>query len=144
MQQITPFLWFDDQAEQAATLYVELFPDSKLLSVDRKGDGKVMSVTFRIGAQTLMALNGGPHYALTPAFSLFVPCDTQAEIDAVWDRLADGGKPLRCGWITDRYGLTWQIVPARISELIKHPAAMQAMMGMVKLDLAQLEAAARG
>jgi predicted 3-demethylubiquinone-9 3-methyltransferase (glyoxalase superfamily) len=149
-EKITPFLWFDDQAEEAAQFYCSIFPDSRIEHVARYGpagpgrEGSVMTVSFRVGGQRFTALNGGPDYHFTPAISFFVSCETQDEIDRYWDRLLEGGKPNRCGWLTDRYGLSWQIVPTRIGELIQHPKAMKVMLEMDKLDIGRLEAAARG
>jgi predicted 3-demethylubiquinone-9 3-methyltransferase (glyoxalase superfamily) len=151
MQKITPFLWFDDQAEEAARFYVSVFEkDSKILGTDRYGEagpgapGSVMSVRFRLAGQDFYALNGGPVYKLNPAFSLFVDCKTQREIDTLYRKLSAGGVEQRCGWITDRFGLTWQIVFSGISDLIKDQRAMKAMLGMKKLDMAKLKAAAKG
>lgn len=149
MNNITPFLWFNDNAEEAAEFYLSVFPHArKLAEVRSKGvgpwpEGKIATITIELEGQEIVFLNGGPAYQLTPAFSLFVSCDSQAEIDAYWDKLIDGGKSMACGWLTDRFGLCWQIVPRNIGELISHPKAMQAMMGMVKMDLHALEAAAR-
>ncbi len=149
MPKITPFLWFNDNAEAAAKFYCSVFRNSKILQLRRSGK-KVVGVTFRVEGQTLVALNGGPHYQLTPAISLLVDCESQAEIDALWKKLSRGGKPLRCGWITDKFGLTWQIIPAALGRLIgdKDPAkadrAWEAMMKMVKIDLKALERAHAG
>jgi predicted 3-demethylubiquinone-9 3-methyltransferase (glyoxalase superfamily) len=150
MQTITPFLWFDTQAEEAMNFYTSVFPDSKVISVSR-AQGKVMSVVFEIKGQRLMGLNGGPVFAFTEAFSLFVGCDTQAEIDDLWAKLtADGGAPGRCGWLKDKYGLSWQVVPNVLGALLggPDPAAagrvMQAMLQMNKLDLAALQRAQLG
>jgi predicted 3-demethylubiquinone-9 3-methyltransferase (glyoxalase superfamily) len=149
-QKITPFLWFESQAEAAAAFYVSIFENSRI--VDSMGGGdKVMSVTFELSGQRLIALNGGPHYKLSPAFSLFVSVDSQAELDRVWDALlAGGGQPSRCGWLVDRYGLSWQVIPTVLGKLMSDPdpgrssRAVQAMMGMSKLDIAALERAAAG
>jgi len=152
-QKITPFLWFDDQAEEAAKFYVSIFPRSRVVSVSRFGDagpgkkGAVMGVTFRLEGQELFALNGGPQFKFTPAISLFVSCKTQREIDRLWSRLCEGGKPSRCGWLTDKYGLSWQIVPTALGELQRKGGAtadrvMRTMLTMDKLDIARLEAAA--
>ncbi len=148
--QITPFLWFDSDAEAAAKLYTSIFENSRITDTSLAGD-KVMSVTFELSGQRVMALNGGPHYQLTPAFSLFVSVDSQAELDRIWDALlAGGGKPTRCGWLVDRYGLSWQIIPTVLGKLMGDPnparagRAVQALMGMVKLDIAELERAANG
>jgi predicted 3-demethylubiquinone-9 3-methyltransferase (glyoxalase superfamily) len=153
MQKITPFLWFDKQAEEAANLYVSLFPDSKVTSVSRYGDGMplpkgtVMSVTFQLAGQEFMALNGGPAFKFTQAISFFVSCETQEEIDRLWSKLTEGGEPSQCGWLKDRFGLSWQIVPTVLSELIGDPnpekagRATQAMLKMGKLDIAELKRA---
>ena len=150
LPKITPFLWFDSDAEAAAKLYTSIFENSRITDISRAGD-KVMSVTFDLAGQSIIALNGGPHYQLTPAFSLFVSVDSQAELDRTWDALlADGGKPSRCGWLVDRYGLSWQVIPTVLGKLMGDPdpgragRAVQAMMGMVKLDIAELERAANG
>jgi len=145
---ITPFLWFDADAEAAAEMYTAIFDNSRILDVSRAG-GKVMSVTFEVSGQRLMALNGGPHYELSPAFSLFVSVETQEELDRTWDALlAGGGKPTRCGWLVDRYGLSWQVIPTALMRLMGDPdpgragRTVKAMMGMIKLDIAELERAA--
>ena len=153
-QKITPFLWFDDKAEEAMHFYVSIFNDAKVLGVQRQGSGpgaKVFSCSFQLEGMTFHALNGGPHYQFTPAISLFVDCATQAEVDALWDKLlAGGGEESRCGWLKDRFGLSWQIIPATLGKLLGDPdpakagRAMQAMMGMKKLDLAALQRAHAG
>jgi predicted 3-demethylubiquinone-9 3-methyltransferase (glyoxalase superfamily) len=157
MPKISPFLWFRDQAEQAATFYVSLFPRSRILSVARHGEGApmpagtAMTVTFEIDGQVVTALNGGPHYTLSPAFSFVIDCKDQDEVDHFWTRLtADGGEESQCGWLTDRFGLSWQVVPSVLVELLtdKDPAkarrAMEAMMTMRKLDIAALQRAHHG
>jgi predicted 3-demethylubiquinone-9 3-methyltransferase (glyoxalase superfamily) len=153
MNKITPFLWFDGQAHEAAKHYVAIFKRSKITQVRRTGPGAkapVMSVAFHLDGQDFLALNGGPHFAFTPAISFFVNCTTQREVDDLWTRLGKGGAPGRCGWLTDKYGLSWQVIPKILGELLADadPAraqrAMQAMMQMTKLDIAQLRAAARG
>jgi predicted 3-demethylubiquinone-9 3-methyltransferase (glyoxalase superfamily) len=142
MKKVTTFLWFDDQAEEAARFYVSLFKGAKL-SGGRGGP----AATFTIDGQDFIAFNGGPHYKLTPACSLSVTCKTQREIDRLWSKLSKGGTPSRCGWVTDRFGLTWQIVPSALGGLLwgkdrrKSAAAMQAMLEMTKLDLARLKRA---
>jgi predicted 3-demethylubiquinone-9 3-methyltransferase (glyoxalase superfamily) len=153
MQTITPFLWFNDQAEEAANFYVSVFKDAKVKSISRYGksgpgpEGSVMVVRFELNGQEFFALNGGPLYSFTPASSLVVACDTQAEIDELWDKLCDGGEPSQCGWLTDKYGLSWQIWPAALGEMIQSGMVeqtermMRAMMQMVKLDLAALQQA---
>ena len=154
MPAITPFLWFNDNAEEAANFYVSIFPNSRILGVSRYGDagpgpkGSVMTVNFELDGRQFTALNGGPRYGFTPAVSLMVPCETQQEVDSYWDRLTAGGKPIQCGWLEDKYGLSWQIVPKDLFRLAqdKDPArsqrVMKAMLEMVKLDVARLQQAA--
>lgn len=144
-------LWFNDSAELAATLYCSLFPDAKITNVFRQGgapDAPAFMVEFSLMGQSYAAMNGGPHYTLTPAASIVALVDTQAEVDHLWAALlADGGVESRCGWLTDRYGLSWQIIPRALPRLLQADPSgrvMQAMMGMVKIDVAALEAAARG
>jgi predicted 3-demethylubiquinone-9 3-methyltransferase (glyoxalase superfamily) len=156
MQKITPFLWFDADAEQAMRFYVTVFPDSKILSESRWGPGgpvpagTLMSARIQLAGQELMLLNGGPRHQLSEAFSLFVSCETQAEVDRLWTTLGADGKPDQCGWLKDRFGLSWQIIPQQLLELLgdKDPAragrAAQAMMSMGKIDIAKLQAAADG
>jgi predicted 3-demethylubiquinone-9 3-methyltransferase (glyoxalase superfamily) len=149
IKSITPFLWFDTQAEDAANYYVSLFPNSKIKQVSRYGDagpgpkGSVMVASFELDGQSFTAMNGGPHYKLTPAFSLMVSCTEQAEIDQLWDAL--GATPNACGWTTDQFGLTWQVNYAGIPELMTGPKAgqvMGAMMQMKKIDIQALKDAA--
>lgn len=153
---VSTCLWFDDQAEEAVNFYCSLFQDARIVRINhnRDDDGtprdSVLVIAFELMGQRFTALNGGPHYKLTEAVSIEVQCDTQAEIDRYWSALADAGTELRCGWLTDRFGLTWQIVPRMLIESLSsdNPAqaarVLQAMMGMVKLDIAGLEAAAKG
>jgi predicted 3-demethylubiquinone-9 3-methyltransferase (glyoxalase superfamily) len=153
MQKITPFLWFNDQAEEAMNFYVSIFKKSKVGTVTRYGDagpgpkGKVMSATFTLEGQEFMALNGGPQYTFTPAISLFVNCDTQEEVDDLWNRLSAGGKPGRCGWLEDKFGLSWQIIPTILGRLLNSPdraraqRVMQVMLRMDKIDIKQLQEA---
>ena len=150
MPKITPFLWFDTQAEEAMTLYTSIFKNSKVISVNRAGD-KVISVEFELDGQRVMALNGGPHYKFTEAVSFFVPCETQQEIDGLWTALiADGGSPNRCGWLKDKFGLSWQIVPTTLGRMLGDPdpgkskRTLDAMLQMQKLDLAALQQAYEG
>jgi len=149
MQKITPFLWFDGQAEEAANYYVSIFKNGHILSVDRV-DGKVMLVNFELEGQRFMALNAGPEYKFTEAISLFVNCETQEEVDELWERLSAGGEKGRCGWLKDKYGLPWQIIPTALGELISDPdpgksqAVMQAMLKMNKIIIADLERAYQG
>jgi predicted 3-demethylubiquinone-9 3-methyltransferase (glyoxalase superfamily) len=146
MAPVTPCLWFDGNAAEAVDFYVALFPDAKRFGDD---DAAVM-ITFELDGRPFMALNGGPMYTFTPAISLVVACETQDEVDHYWDGLLDGGEPSQCGWLTDRFGVSWQIVPNRLGELMSDPdperagRVAQAMMQMIKLDIAQLEAAAAG
>jgi len=149
MQKITPFLWFDDQAEEAVNHYVSIFKNSKVLSVHRK-DGKVLTVTFELEDQRFMALNGGPLFKFTEAISLFVDCETQQEIDELWTKLSAGGAESHCGWLKDKYGLSWQIIPRALMELMGDPdpkksqAVMQAMLKMNKIIVADLQRAHEG
>jgi len=152
-QQITPFLWFDDNADKAVNFYLSIFKDSRLLDATRYGEagpgpkGTIMTATFELNGQQFIALNGGPRYKFTEAVSFVVKCETQEEIDYYWDKLLDGGEPQRCGWLKDRFGLSWQIVPAQLSELFggnDPQRVMQAMMQMVKFDLAKLKEAYNG
>jgi len=155
---VHPFLWFDSQAEQAAALYTSLLPNSRVTETRTYPDGapdefagRVMSVSFELDGLPVEALNAGPQFRFTEAFSFFVSVDTQDEVDRLWDGLiAGGGEPSQCGWLKDPYGLSWQIVPRALGELLGDPdparaqRAMQAMLGMQKLDVAALHAAADG
>ena len=141
-QKFTPNLWFDGNAEEAAEYYCSLFPDSRIVSVVR-GGGQVLTVEFELMGKSYLGLNGGPTFRFTEAVSFVVTCEDQAEIDRYWDVLtADGGEPGRCGWCKDRYGLSWQVVPAGLGELVRDDAARQALFGMDKIDIAALRAAA--
>lgn len=154
MPDITPFLWFDRHAEAAAEFYVAVFPNSKITGRVRRTEavpvdaGPVLTVSFELDGQRCTALNGGPHVALNQAFSFVVPCKDQSEIDYYWNALAaDGGAPGQCGWLTDRFGLSWQIVPRALADLLAGAHAdrvIAAILTMTKLDLARLEAAANG
>ena len=153
MQKITPFLWFDGQAEEAMNFYVSIFKNSKVLSVTRYGDsgpgpkGTVMSATFELNGQTFYALNGGPQFKFTPAVSFFVNCETQAEVDELWEKLSAGGRKDRCGWLQDQYGLSWQVIPSALGKLLgdkdpkKSANVMRAMMQMQKIEIAGLQEA---
>jgi predicted 3-demethylubiquinone-9 3-methyltransferase (glyoxalase superfamily) len=146
---ITPFLWFDSNAEEAAEFYCGIFPNSRRLTELRNtGDapgpkGGVLTASFELDGLRFTALNGGPAYQFTPAISFVVRCDTQQEIDDYWAKLSAGGKEIQCGWLVDKFGLSWQIVPARLPELLKDSRAMQAMMKMKRLDIAELERASQ-
>lgn len=154
MQKITTFLWFNDKAEEAANFYVSLFKNSKIDAISRYGDagpgpkGSVMVVNFELDGQKFMALNGGPHFTFTPAISLFVNCESQDEVDQLWEKLADGGRKDRCGWLQDKYGLSWQIIPKALMQLMsdsdrqKAGRVMKAMLQMDKIDVRKLEEAA--
>jgi len=153
-QRITPFLWFDGQAEEAANFYVSIFPNSKVGATSSYGEagpgpkGSVMTIAFSLDGLSFTALNGGPMFKFTEAISLVVHCETQAEVDHYWDKLSAGGQQVQCGWLKDKYGLSWQIVPNALIELVqdKDPAksqrVMAAMMQMKKIDIAGLKAAA--
>ena len=153
MQKLTPFLWFDNQGEEAAHFYVSIFKNSKVLSVSRYGDagpgpkGSVMVASFELEGQKFTALNGGPRFKFTEAISLVVNCESQEEVDYFWEKLtADGGQESMCGWHKDKYGLSWQVVPTRAIELLKDPETsqrvMQAILQMKKIDISKLGQAA--
>ncbi len=150
MQKITPFLWFDGKAEEAMNFYVSIFKNSKVLSTIPGPNGTVMGGTFQLEGQQFMALNGGPQYKFTEAISLFVNCETQAEVDDLWTKLTAGGAESRCGWLKDKFGLSWQIIPSVLGRLlgdkdrVKANRAMQAMLQMKKLDIATLQQAYDG
>jgi predicted 3-demethylubiquinone-9 3-methyltransferase (glyoxalase superfamily) len=151
VQKITPFLWFDGNAEEAINFYVSIFKNSRIVSLRRYGEagpgpkGTVMTGTFQIEGQTFYALNGGPQYKFTPAISLFVDCATQEEVDELWEKLSAGGHVQQCGWITDRFGLSWQIIPSILGKLLedKDPQkagnVMKAMLQMKKIDIKGLQ-----
>jgi predicted 3-demethylubiquinone-9 3-methyltransferase (glyoxalase superfamily) len=156
-QKITPFLWFDNNAEEAINFYVSAFKNSKILNITRNGDsgpgpkGTLMTATFQLDGQEFMALNGGPHFKFTEAISLFVKCETQEEVDQLWEKLlAGGGQPQQCGWLKDRFGLSWQIIPTVLGQLLqdkdpeKSKRVMNAMMQMVKIDIQKLKQAYQG
>lgn len=155
MQRITPFLWFDDNAEEAAHFYTSIFKNSRILSVTRYGDagpgpkGSVMTVKFLLDGQEFVAINGGPHFKFTEALSLVINCETQKEVDEYWAKLTQGGQPGQCGWLKDKYGLSWQVVPSVLIELLedkdpqKSNRVMQAMMKMGKIEVESLKQAYR-
>ena len=156
MNKITPFLWFDDKAEEAMNFYVSIFKNSKVGSVPRYGEagpgpkGTVMTATFQLDGQDFIALNGGPHFKFTEAISFSVDCKTQEEVDELWEKLSQGGQKSQCGWLKDKYGLSWQIVPSVLGELLgdkdpeKSKRVMQAMLKMTKLDIRTLKQAYEG
>jgi predicted 3-demethylubiquinone-9 3-methyltransferase (glyoxalase superfamily) len=153
MQKITPFLWFDDKAEEAMNFYVSIFKNSKIGSVARYGEagpgpkGTVMTAAFELNGQEFVALNGGPHFKFTEAVSFVVNCETQAEVDEFWEKLSEGGEKSRCGWLKDKYGLSWQVVPTVLGELMqdkdpeKSKRVMESMLQMDKIDIKTLKQA---
>jgi predicted 3-demethylubiquinone-9 3-methyltransferase (glyoxalase superfamily) len=153
MQKITPFLWFDDNAEEAIQFYTSIFKNSKIGRITRYGEagpgpkGTVMTAVFQLEGQEFMALNGGPHFKFTEAISLFVNCETQQEVDELWEKLSEGGEKGRCGWLKDKYGLSWQIIPKALGELLadkdpkKSQRVMKAMLQMDKIDVKGLKQA---
>jgi predicted 3-demethylubiquinone-9 3-methyltransferase (glyoxalase superfamily) len=156
VQKITPFLWYDNQAEEAVNFYLSIFDNSRVTKVSRYGEagpgpkGSVMVETFELDGQEFIALNGGPHFKFTEAISLVVNCETQEEIDEKWEKLSEGGEPGQCGWLKDKYGLSWQIVPPILGELlqdkdpVKSNRVMEAMLKMRKIDIATLKRAYEG
>ena len=156
MPKITPFLWFDHEAEEAANFYVTVFPNSKIVTTSRYGEagpgkaGSVMVVSFELDGQVFSALNGGPHMQINGAVSFVIDCADQAEVDWYWDKLADGGQTSQCGWLTDRFGVTWQVVPEALLRLLgdadrqKANRVMQAMLKMTRIEIDKLEAAYAG
>jgi predicted 3-demethylubiquinone-9 3-methyltransferase (glyoxalase superfamily) len=153
MQKITPFLWFDHQAEEAANFYTSLFKNSKITGVSRYGEGSpgpagsVMTISFQLDGQDFTALNGGPLFLFTEAISFVVNCETQAEVDHLWEQLTAGGQEVQCGWLKDRFGVSWQIVPTALGSILGDPdpekarRAMEAMLKMKKLDIVELQRA---
>ena len=156
MQKIIPYLWFDTQAEEAVNFYVSLFKNSRILEITRYGEnmplpaGTVLTVSFELDGQQFVALNGGPEFKFSEAISLFVHCETQAEVDELWAKFTAGGEESQCGWLKDRYGLSWQIIPAGLADLLHGPdpvkasRAVQCMFTMKKIDLAKIRAAYEG
>jgi predicted 3-demethylubiquinone-9 3-methyltransferase (glyoxalase superfamily) len=151
MRKITPFLWFDGKAEEAMNLYISIFKNSKILSVSREGEeGPVMSARFQLDGQDFIALNGGPHYTFSPAISFFVNCETQQEVDELWGKLSEGGQKQRCGWLTDKFGVSWQVIPSVLGELLqdedaaKSERVWKAMLQMEKIDIKGLKQAYDG
>jgi predicted 3-demethylubiquinone-9 3-methyltransferase (glyoxalase superfamily) len=150
MQKITPFLWYDGTVEEAMNLYRSAFPKSKVLSTSPGPDGRMMSATFELEGQRFIAFNGGPDLRFNPAVSMYVNCETQAEVDELWAKLGEGGRENQCGWLQDRFGLSWQIIPSILPKLlgdadrVKAGRAMQAMLTMQKIDIAALERAFAG
>jgi predicted 3-demethylubiquinone-9 3-methyltransferase (glyoxalase superfamily) len=153
MQKITPYLWFDNQAEEAANYYVSIFKNSKIVNIARYGEagpgpaGTVLTVAFELEGQDFVALNGGPQFTFSPAISFFVNCETQDEVDELWEKLSEGGAAEQCGWLKDKYGVSWQIIPAVLIEMLndpdpeKSPRVMKAMLQMDKIDIDGLKQA---
>jgi predicted 3-demethylubiquinone-9 3-methyltransferase (glyoxalase superfamily) len=150
MQKITPFLWFDNNAEEAMNFYTSVFKEAKITNKTPGPDGKIMSGSFELFGQEFMVLNGGPLFKFNESVSFFVTCEDQAEVDYYWDKLLEGGEPSQCGWLKDKYGLSWQIIPKALGEYLgnedqeKAGRAMQAMLQMTKIDVAKLKAAFDG
>jgi predicted 3-demethylubiquinone-9 3-methyltransferase (glyoxalase superfamily) len=146
---VTPFLWFNNNAEEAVNFYLSIFKNSRKLETVNNNPNhpnppaKVLTISFELDGLRFIALNGGPLYTFSGGISFLVRCDNQQEVDHYWDKLTQGGKEIQCGWLTDKFGITWQIVPARLPELLKNPKVMQAMMPMKKLIIADLEKAAQ-
>ncbi len=155
-QKITPFLWFDDNAEEATTFYVSIFKNSEILSINRYGEagpgpaGTVMTTSFRLDGQEFVALNGGPHFRFTEAISFVIDCESQEEVDKLWEELSAGGQTSQCGWLKDKFGLSWQVVPSVLLELLQDEdperanRVMAAMLQMTKIDIAKLREAYAG
>lgn len=153
MQKIVPFLWYDGKAEEAANFYVSIFKNSKIKNIRRYGEagpgqkGSVMSAEFELEGQEFIALNGGPHYTFSPAISFFVNCETQAEVDELWEELSEGGEKVQCGWLRDKYGVSWQIIPTALGKMLadkepqKSQRVMKVMMGMTKIEIDGLKRA---
>jgi predicted 3-demethylubiquinone-9 3-methyltransferase (glyoxalase superfamily) len=148
MQKITPFLWFDGKAEEAMNFYISIFKNSKIVSVSRSGEGgRVTAGTFQLDGQEFFALNGGPQFTFTPAISFFVNCETQQEVDELWEKLSAGGEKGRCGWLKDKYGLSWQVIPSVLGKMLhdkdpeKAKKVMKAMLQMNKIDIQTLKQA---
>jgi predicted 3-demethylubiquinone-9 3-methyltransferase (glyoxalase superfamily) len=148
MQKITPFLWFDGKAEEAMNFYVSIFKNARILSISRSGEGgQVTGGTFQLDGQEFFALNGGPQFTFSPAVSFFVNCETQQEVDELWEKLSEGGEKARCGWLKDRYGLSWQVIPSVLGKLMhdkdpqKSRSVRKAMLQMGKIDIAGLKQA---
>ena len=156
MQKITPFLWFNDKAEEAMHFYVSIFKNSKVVSISRYGDagpgpkGTVMVAAFQLDGQEFLALNGGPQFTFSPAVSFFISCETQQEVDELWEKLSEGGEKNRCGWLRDKYGLSWQVIPSVLGKMLQDKDAeksrrvMKAMLQMDKLDIERLKQAYEG
>jgi predicted 3-demethylubiquinone-9 3-methyltransferase (glyoxalase superfamily) len=150
MKKITPFLWFNNQAEEAANFYVSIFKNSRIVSFSRRGDGSVSGGTFQLDGQEFLAFNGGPQFTFSPGISMFVNCETQEEVDDLWEKLSEGGEKIQCGWLKDKFGLSWQVIPRVLKEMLgdqdreKAARVMQAMLQMKKIDIAGLQRAYDG
>lgn len=147
MQKITPFLWFDGKAEEAMNFYISIFKNSKIVSLSRSAEGRLTGGTFQLDGQEFLALNGGPQFTFSPAISFFVNCQTQQEVDELWEKLSEGGAKQRCGWLKDKYGLSWQIVPSVLGKMLqdkdtnKAKNVMNAMLQMNKIEIERLKQA---
>ncbi len=146
MQKVTPFLWFDNNAEEAINLYTSVFKNSAILGMNRMGDGgQLLTANFQINGQEFMVMNAGPQFKFTEAFSVFVSVETQAEVDELWEKLSEGGEKSQCGWLKDKFGLSWQIIPTALMQLMSDPSpikannVMQAMLQMTKIDIQKLQ-----
>jgi len=147
MQKITPFLWFNDKAEEAMNFYVSIFNNSKIVKFSRMGDGSVSGGTFQLDGLEFFALNGGPQFTFSPGISMFVNCETQEEVDELWEKLSEGGEKIQCGWLKDKYGLSWQVIPTILTQMLgdkdseKAARVMKAMLQMTKIDIDGLQRA---
>ena len=141
MQKITPFLWFDGKAEEAMNFYISIFKNSKIVSLSRSAEGRLTGGTFQLDGQEFLALNGGPQFTFSPAISFVVNCETQQEVDELWEKLSEGGEKQRCGWLRDKFGLSWQVIPSVLVEMLqdkdaeKSKKVMEAMLQMDKIDI---------
>jgi predicted 3-demethylubiquinone-9 3-methyltransferase (glyoxalase superfamily) len=147
MQKVTPFLWFNNQAEEAMNFYVSIFKNSKIVSFNRMGGGSVSGGTFQLDGTEFFALNGGPQFTFSPAISMYVNCETQEEVDELWEKLSEGGEKIQCGWLKDKYGLSWQVIPTILTKMLgdkdreKAARVMKAMLKMTKIEIAELQRA---
>jgi predicted 3-demethylubiquinone-9 3-methyltransferase (glyoxalase superfamily) len=147
MQKVTPFLWFNNQAEEAMNFYVSIFKNSRVVSFSRMGGGSVSGGTFQLDGAEFIALNGGPQFTFSPAISMYVNCESQEEVDELWEKLSEGGEKIQCGWLKDKYGLSWQVIPTILSKMLgdkdreKAARVMKAMLAMKKIEIAELQRA---
>jgi predicted 3-demethylubiquinone-9 3-methyltransferase (glyoxalase superfamily) len=147
MRKVTPFLWFNNQAEEAMNFYVSIFKNSRIVGFNRVGDGSVSGGTFQLDGLEIIALNGGPQFTFSPAISMYVTCETQEEVDELWEKLSAGGEKIQCGWLKDKYGLSWQVIPSVLTQMLgdkdreKATRVMKAMLKMTKIEIAELQRA---